>query len=320
MTTTPASPNIPASPTAAPRALVVGESLIDVVRRLDGTVDEHPGGSPMNVAIGLGRLGRPVDLLTWFGPDARGTALRDHIAESAVHVVDGSDGAAATSVAIATLDETGAATYTFDLDWQVPATDGLLDDVVVVHSSTIGAALAPGGEAVLDLLSRARASATVTYDPNVRPALLGDGAHELIERLVTLADVVKVSDEDLAWYEPGIASGAIATDWASRGPGLVVVTRGSEGVLAVTSAGLVVEVPSRRVVVADTVGAGDSFMSGLIDGLWTAGLLGADRRDAVGRIDEATLVGILERCAEIAGITVSRAGANPPWAAELTIA
>lgn len=320
MTTTPASPNIPASPTAAPRALVVGESLIDVVRRLDGTVDEHPGGSPMNVAIGLGRLGRPVDLLTWFGPDARGTALRDHIAESAVHVVDGSDGAAATSVAIATLDETGAATYTFDLDWQVPATDGLLDDVVVVHSSTIGAALAPGGEAVLDLLSRARVSATVTYDPNVRPALLGDGAHELIERLVTLADVVKVSDEDLAWYEPGSAPGAIATGWASRGPGLVVVTRGSEGVLAVTSAGLVVEVPSRRVVVADTVGAGDSFMSGLIDGLWTAGLIGADRRDAVGRIDEATLVGILERCAEIAGITVSRAGANPPWAAELTVA
>lgn len=320
MTTTPASPNTPASPTAAPRALVVGESLIDVVRRLDGTVDEHPGGSPMNVAIGLGRLGRPVDLLTWFGPDARGTALRDHIAESAVHVVDGSDSAAATSVAVATLDETGAATYTFDLDWQVPPTEGLLDDVVVVHSSTIGAALAPGGAAVLDLLSRSRASATVTYDPNVRPALLGDGAHELIERLVALADVVKVSDEDLAWYEPAGDAGAIAADWASRGPGLVVVTRGSQGVLAVTSAGLVVEVPSRRVVVADTVGAGDSFMSGLIDGLWTAGLLGADRRHAIGRIDEATLVGILDRCSEIAGITVSRAGANPPWAAELTIA
>ncbi|MBW4043351.1 MAG: carbohydrate kinase, partial [Acidobacteria bacterium] len=79
-----------------------------------------------------------------------------------------------------------------------------------------------------------------------------------------------------------------------------------------------VAVPSRRVVVADTVGAGDSFMSGLIDGLWTAGLLGADRREALGRIDESTLIGILERCAEIAGITVSRAGANPPWAHELS--
>ena len=308
----------PAPETGAPRALVVGESLIDVVRRRDGSVDEHPGGSPMNVAIGLGRLGRPVDLLTWFGQDPRGTALREHIAESAVRVVEGSDGAAATSVAIATLDANGAATYTFDLDWQVPPAAGLLDDVAVVHSSTIGAALAPGGEAVLELLALARSSATVTYDPNVRPALLGDGARALVERLVELADVVKVSDEDLAWCEPDSAPGAVAARWASSGPGLVVVTHGAEGVLATTSAGLTVAVPSRRVVVADTVGAGDSFMSGLIDGLWTAGLLGADRREALGRIDESTLVRILERCAEIAGITVSRAGANPPWAGELS--
>ena len=308
----------PAPETDGARALVVGESLIDVVRRRDGSVDEHPGGSPMNVAIGLGRLGRQVELLTWFGQDTRGAALREHLAESAVRVVEGSDGAASTSVAIATLDATGAATYTFELDWQVPPRGELLDDVVVVHSSTIGAALAPGGEAVLDLLSRARSSATVTYDPNVRPALLGDGARALVERLVELADVVKVSDEDLAWCEPGSTPGAVAARWASRGPGLVVVTNGAEGVLATTSAGLTVTVPSRHVVVADTVGAGDSFMSGLIDGLWTAGLLGADRREALGRIDESTLIAILERCAEIAGITVSRAGANPPWARELS--
>ena len=308
----------PAPETDGARALVVGESLIDVVRRRDGSVDEHPGGSPMNVAIGLGRLGRQVELLTWFGQDTRGAALREHLAESAVRVVEGSDGAASTSVAVATLDATGAATYTFELDWQVPPRGELLDDVVVVHSSTIGAALAPGGEAVLDLLSRARSSATVTYDPNVRPTLLGDGARALVERLVELADVVKVSDEDLAWCEPGSTPGAVAARWASRGPGLVVVTNGAEGVLATTSAGLTVTVPSRHVVVADTVGAGDSFMSGLIDGLWTAGLLGADRREALGRIDESTLIAILERCAEIAGITVSRAGANPPWARELS--
>ena len=78
---------------------LAGESLIDVVRRRDGSVDEHPGGSPMNVAIGLGRLGRQVELLTWFGQDTRGAALREHLAESAVRVVEGSDGAASTSVA-----------------------------------------------------------------------------------------------------------------------------------------------------------------------------------------------------------------------------
>ena len=102
----------PAPETDGARALVVGESLIDVVRRRDGSVDEHPGGSPMNVAISLGRLGRQVELLTWFGQDTRGAALREHLAESAVRVVEGSDGAASTSVAVATLDATGAATYT----------------------------------------------------------------------------------------------------------------------------------------------------------------------------------------------------------------
>ena len=305
--------------TSGPRALVVGESLVDVVRRRDGTVEDHPGGSPANVAIGLGRLDRPVDLLTWFAPDAHGALVRQHLEDSAVHIVPGSDGAHATSVAIATLDDAGAATYTFDLDWQVPAGPSLPDDVVVVHSSTIGAALEPGGSAVLQILADARARSTVTYDPNIRPALLGsaDVARPLVERLVKLADVVKVSDEDIAWLYPRVALIEIAARWATAGPGLVVVTRGDAGVFAMTSGGVHVEVPAPTVSVADTVGAGDSFMSGLIDGLWTAGLLGADRRAALGAIDAVTLVHILGRSARIAAITVSRAGANPPRAAEL---
>lgn len=312
MTRTPTAPG-------APRALVVGEALVDVVRQLDGQVEDHVGGSPANVAIGLGRLERPVDLLTWFASDPHGDLVRKHLEDSAVHLVPGSDGAASTSVAIATLDETGAATYTFDLDWQVPAGAELPADVVVVHSSTIGAALEPGGEAVLQLLGQARAQATVTYDPNVRPALLGSAElmRPLVARLVGLADVVKVSDEDLAWLEPGVALIEVAARWATAGPGIVVVTRGGDGVVAITSGGVHVEVPARAVTVADTVGAGDSFMSGLIDGLWTAGLLGAGRRGDLGAIDAGTLTRILERSARIAAITVSRAGANPPRSAEL---
>lgn len=311
--------NAPETDGRGPRALVVGEALVDIVRRLDGRVDEHPGGSPANVAIGLGRLGRPVDLLTWFGPDARGDRVRAHLEDSAVHIVAGSDGAARTPVAIATLDATGAATYTFDLDWQVPAAVALPADLAVVHSSTIGAALAPGGASVLRLLAGARALSTVTYDPNIRPALLGSvaAARPLVERLVGLADVVKASDEDLAWLEPGVAPADVAARWASAGPALVVLTRGGDGLIAVTSGGVSVEVAAPRVAVADTVGAGDSFMSGLIDGLWSAGLLGAARRTALAAIDRDTLIRILERSARIAAITVSRAGANPPWAAEL---
>ena len=302
-----------------PRALIVGEALVDVVRQLDGGIEDHVGGSPANVAIGLGRLGRPVDLLTWFAPDAHGALVRRHLEDSAVHIVAGSEGAASTPVAIATLDASGAATYTFDLDWQVPAGVVLPADVVVVHSSTIGAALAPGGEAVLSILEQARATSTITYDPNVRPALLGTAEHTrpLVARLVALADVVKVSDEDLAWLEPGVALIEVAAKWATAGPGLVVVTRGGAGVVAVTSGGVHVEVPSLQVPVADTVGAGDSFMSGLIDGLWTTGLLGAARRADLGAIDAVTLTRILERSARIAAITVSRAGANPPWTREL---
>jgi fructokinase len=305
---------------AAGRALVVGEALVDVVRRLDGSVDEHPGGSPANVALGLARLGRSVDLLTWLGTDARGDAVRRHLEASGVRLAAGSDGAASTSVAVATLDASGAATYTFELDWQVPADHaGDYGDVVVVHSSTIGAALEPGGAAVLRILAEARADATITYDPNIRPDLLGepDAARELVEQLVVLSDVVKVSDEDLAWLEPGADPFDVARRWMSRGPALVVVTRGGEGAFAVTAGGVEVQVAAPPVQVADTVGAGDSFMSGLLDGLWSAGLLGASHRIALGGVGADVLTPVLERCVRIAAITVSRPGANPPTAAEL---
>jgi len=302
------------------RALVIGEALVDVVRRTDGTVDEHPGGSPANVALGLARLGRSVELVTWIGTDDRGRAVREHLEASGVRLAAGSDGAAATSVATATLDGTGAATYTFDLDWQVPAEHAAdYRDVVVVHSSTIGAALEPGGSAALRILAEARVDATITYDPNIRPDLVGDpdDARALVERLVGLADVVKVSDEDLAWLEPDGDPRTIARRWAGQGPGLVVVTRGGEGALAVTAGGVELEVPAPRVTVADTVGAGDSFMSGLVDGLWLAGLLGASHRIALGGAGTEVLTPVLERCARIAAITVSRPGANPPRAEEL---
>nr|WP_298459571.1 carbohydrate kinase [uncultured Cellulomonas sp.] len=303
-----------------PRALVVGEALVDVVRRTDGTVDEHPGGSPANVALGLARLGRPVELLTWVGTDDRGRAVREHLESAGVRLSPGSDGARATSVATATLDGDGAATYTFDLDWQVPSDHAVdLGDVVAVHSSTIGAALEPGGTDVLRLLAEARVDATITYDPNIRPDLLGDpqAARDLVERLVVLADVVKVSDEDLAWLAPGVEPRDVALRWASRGPALVVVTRGGEGALAVTAGGVELTVTAPRVQVADTVGAGDSFMSGLLDGLWSAGLLGASHRIALGGAGSEVLGPVLERCARIAAITVSRPGANPPRADEL---
>jgi fructokinase len=303
-----------------PRALVVGEALVDAVRRPDGETAEHPGGSPANVAIGLGRLGRRVDLLTWLGDDAHGDLVRAHLTGSDVHVLTGDRAPERTAVATAHLDAAGVATYDFDLTWDIPAT--FAEDAgnpLVVHTGSIAAVLEPGGPAVARLVEERRAVATITYDPNLRPALMGSpaAAGPAVEHLVGLADVIKVSDEDLAWLHPGVAPVQIARDWVARGAALVVVTLGGEGALAVTAGGEELTVQAPRVTVADTVGAGDSFMSGLIDGLWTAGLLGADARERLHAIDAATVERVLARCVRIAAITVSRPGANPPTSAEL---
>lgn len=192
-------------------------------------------------------------------------------------------------------------------------------DPVVVHTGSIATVLQPGGTAVAALVARRSATSTITYDPNLRPVLMGSPAHALpvVDALVRLADVVKVSDEDLAWLHPGVAPAEIAEEWSRSGPSLVVVTHGGEGAFASTSAGARISVEAPKVQVADTVGAGDSFMGGLIDGLWSAGLLGAGRRQALADVDAATVQAVLERCARIAAITVSRAGANPPRLAEL---
>lgn len=305
-------------------ALIIGEALVDVVNRPDGSVETHPGGSPLNVAIGLGRLGRDARLLTWLGDDEHGALVRAHVATSSVTLLEGSTGATRTSVAAATLDATGAASYDFDLDWRVPPEVDVPADAVVAHTGSIAAVLEPGATGVLRVVTAAREHATITYDPNARPTLMGDPAHArvTIEHLVALADVVKVSDEDLEWLLTGSAADAaavdaLARDWATRGPALVVVTRGGEGASAFLADGRELSITAPRVEVADTVGAGDSFMGGLIDGLWSAGLLGADHRPALREISDEVLTGILERCARIAGITVSRPGANPPGRAEL---
>ena len=301
------------------RVLVIGEALIDVVHGRDGSVVEHVGGSPANVALGLGRLGRGVDLLTWIGRDARGRRIVEHLAASGAAVAPGSDGAKRTSVAVAHLAADGGATYEFDLAWQVPSSwTAPAGAPLAVHTGSIGAVLTPGSADVARILTAHRPSATITYDPNLRPSLMPppEVTRPVVETLVALADVVKLSDEDLAWLAPEDPLG-LAQTWASTGPALVVVTRGDEGALAWTARGERVEVRPVRVPVADTVGAGDSFMAGLIDGLWTAGLLGHGARADLHAVDAGTVRALLERCARIAAITVSRPGADPPTAAEV---
>ena len=162
---------------------------------------------------------------------------------------------------------------------------------------------------------------TISYDPNVRPALLGtpERARPDIENLVSLSDVVKVSDEDLHWLYPDRQDEDVAREWLARGPVLVVVTRGGQGVYAVT-ADLELRRPATPIDLVDTVGAGDTFTAGLLDGLRRADLIGGLRRDALAAIDESSLVSILDTASLVAAITCSRPGANPPTLAEVEAA
>lgn len=310
-----------------PDVLVVGEALVDVVERLDGSVEEHPGGSPANVALGLARLGHDVELLTRIGDDERGRAILAHLTSSGVRVGVESITRAPTSTATARIDAAGVATYDFELDWRLPAGPGSrqngleqygLERYRALHTGSIAAFVEPGGSDVVDLVRHASSRLTVTYDPNVRPVLMGDPvtARERVETIVRHAQVVKVSDEDLAWLAPGEDPQDVARQWQKSGPALVVVTRGGDGASAVFGGGEVA-VPGARVAVVDTVGAGDSFMGALLDHLARHDLLGVSAHPRLDALTEDDVRPMVEHAVRVAGITCSRAGANPPTTADL---
>ncbi|HST86527.1 MAG TPA: carbohydrate kinase [Kineosporiaceae bacterium] len=297
--------------------LVIGEALVDIVSAPGQSAVEHAGGSPANVALGLSRLGVGTRLLTRIGSDERGQLIRNHLEASGVHLVDGSVTAEPTSTATARLDPVGVASYEFDLHWALPP-NADTGDARAVHTGSIAATLPPGGDDVLRLIEAVGRRSLVSYDPNARPALMGDPHSALaqIERLVRASDVVKVSDEDLEWLLPGVNPLQVAETWRASGPALVVVTRGGDGAVGVLASG-VVEVTAPKIVVADTVGAGDALMAGLLDGLDGAGLLRPDRVEALRAASPADLGPLLTHAVRTAALTCTRPGADPPTRTEL---
>ncbi|MEU7297350.1 carbohydrate kinase [Streptomyces exfoliatus] len=301
--------------------LVIGECVADIVRAPagSGTADRvHPGGSPANVAYGLGRLGRDVTLLTQLADDPTGRLIADHLKGAGVRVEIGGV-PARTPSAVVGLDAHGQAAYTFRITWTLEEGQAPLFAPgfapAHVHIGSIAAVTAPGSAAVLAVTERLRDRATVSYDPNVRPELMGDhtDAVRRVERCVALSDLVKASDEDLAWLYPGESPHTVATRWLALGPAVVLVTRGAAGSLALTRRETVTaDAPPASVV--DTVGAGDSFMSAVLDTLAGQG------REALGGLGAASLAGLLRRAGAAAAVTVSRAGAQPPDRAELDAA
>ncbi len=298
-------PSTTGRPEPALDVLVIGEALIDVVTTPSGQV-EHPGGSPANVAYGLGRLGVSTGLLTSIGADARGTAIEAHLHSAGVTVLPGSRSLARTSAATVTVAADGSAAYDFDVTWDLPLT--LLPSFPrVLHTGSIATFLAPGAGNVKSILEQAHHHCTVTYDPNIRPALLGSHSEAvaMFEDLVPATDLVKLSDEDAQWLYPFKGPKDSAAHIIGLGAKLAVVTMGASG-SHFASAEASMDIRAPKTTVVDTIGAGDSFMSALI-----LGLLNEDSftPDAMSRMGEAA--------AAAAAVTVSRAGANPPSLAEV---
>ncbi|GAB3095417.1 carbohydrate kinase [Isoptericola nanjingensis] len=300
--------------------MVVGEALVDIVEDGSGARTHHPGGSPANVALGLARLGGSVELLTWLARDQAGAGVVDRLEASGVAILPASLGASRTSTAVACLDADGGATYEFDLEWHL-ATTAPARNMSVLHTGSIAAvADTVSADTLVQMIHDVRRFATITYDPNLRPSIMGDvdAVRVRVETLVAAADVVKVSEEDLGWLHPEAEPLDVASAWANDlGCALVVVTHGGRGSTAVRPLGRDLEVPARPVAVVDTVGAGDAFMSGLLAALRGHGLTGSDQRDALRRADATALEAVLDFASRVAAVTVSRAGANPPHLAEL---
>lgn len=303
---------------------VLGETLIDLVEKGD---DEprlaHPGGSPYNVAIGLARLGRPTAFVGRFSRDPFGQLLRRHAERSDVDLSLAVAAAEPATIAVVTLEQ-GIAEYAFSVDGTADFlfTDGELAPVAArasaLHFGSLASWLPPGDAAVERLVRRLRDTVPVTYDPNVRPHLQPDrdAAREHVERSLALAHLVKTSEEDLDYLYPGRDVAAIAQEWLATGPDLVVVTRGGNGAEAHLARGVVAR-PVLPIDMVDTVGAGDAFMTGLLDGLLARDLLTVD---GLGCLGTDVAGDLLDDAALVAAITCSRAGANPPRLAELEAA
>jgi fructokinase len=301
---------------------VVGESLVDVVAREgNGEPTVHPGGSPANVAVALSRLGQRAALVTQIGADEYGALIRAHLERNSVDVILAGPASQPTSRALATLDAHGAATYEFDLSWDVRRLR-LAEGSAAVHIGSLGALLTPGGEQVLRLAESVcrRGDVVTSYDPNVRPSVTPDRrpVAATVERAAASAHVVKMSDEDLAFLFPGTTPAQLAARLTGGGrpTQLLVVTKGRDGAEAVTRRARW-SVPAIPVVVVDTVGAGDTFTAALLAGLAGSGLLSPAALATGVAQEQDVLRAIVGQALAAAALTCTRPGADPPTAGEL---
>jgi fructokinase len=307
---------------------VIGEAIIDLVPgRQPWTFHAVPGGSPYNVAIGLARLGHQTALMARLADNAFGRLLREHARGEGIDLTAGPHASEPSTLAVVSLDAAAQASYDFyadgtaDWQWTAEETGRAPEGTTVLHFGSIASWTPPGDVRIGELADhmRARGDVLVSYDPNVRPGLLGERGHgqRMIERAVPLAHLVKASTDDIAWLYPDRTTDQVARRWLGLGATVVVITASAEGADAFTAHGLSVHRPARDIRVVDTVGAGDSFTAGLIGSLIRrdraapAALAGCSADQLAGALDDAILV---------AALNCQRRGNDPPTLADVAAA
>lgn len=301
-----------------------GEALIDMLPR-QSTLGEpafapYSGGAVFNTAIALGRLGTPVEFYSGLSSDLFGQQLRETLAESRVGSRYAPLSARPTTLAFVRLVD-GHASYVFydegTAGRMLSETDlPVLDDGVdALLFGAISLIPEPCGSTYEALMRREAGRHVTMLDPNIRPAFIPDRTKHLarIGRMIAMADVLKLSDEDLTWFGEAGAPEEIIARWLDLGPRLIVLTQGSKGATGYTKTQKITVVP-KPVHVVDTVGAGDTFNAGVLASLHEQGALTKER---IANLSETEIRGALELGASVAAVTVSRAGANPPWRHEL---
>jgi len=309
------------------RIVVVGEALIDLIQQADGSYQAKPGGAPANVSIALARLGTHVAFAGRMSTDSFGEKLFDWLSPENIDLSLVQRTSDPTSLAVASLDEEGKAHYSFylngtaDWGWTLGAFADLeLSPPAALVVGSVAMAIDPGAT-VIENLAHALYThhhSTVAMDLNIRPGLGLEQDSEVIriERQISVAHIVKASDDDLVWLYPDRAPEETALLWASQ-DNYVIMTRGADGATLFTPAGERVDVAAPSITLVDTVGAGDSFLGATLFGLYRIDALGSAPSARLSEVSSDQWSDILTRAAQVGAITCSRAGCNPPTLQEL---
>ena len=290
---------------------VCGEVLIDIL--LTGPV---VGGGPANTAKALARLGYEVDFIDGISTDAHGVSARKELERDGVGLSLALSSDKPTCTATVTLDSNGSASYEFLIDGTATfdfAESWLPDPErlkpAVLHIGTLVTIVEPASTVLFDWAVKTAEFAPIVFDPNVRSSVVGDRDkyRTAVEKWAGISSVIKLSDDDISWLYPDHSMDEVAQAWIENGAALVVVTRGAHGIIGYTEHGFE-EVDGAKVSVVDTVGAGDTVGAILVEGII---------KHSVSGLQGQVLNAVLHRAAIAAGITVSRAGAQPPRLHEL---